>query len=135
MKTDRDIEAVRDEVGRLLKTRRDIDRRIERNRQLLLRTLPRHHGFADMDALIRALVPFASETLRRHFEPSQPGTSERRGKGTRYGAEVRVAVRNALEAGESQALPVAHGNAGSEAGRGSPFALRPTGAWVEADGG
>lgn len=100
MDTEVNLERLRSELDELQDRRNGIDRLIERKKLLMLKALPRVHGFESMDALIRALAQFASSNLRDRIGATQP-TSPRRGKPRSYPAELRVAVRQALEAGES----------------------------------
>jgi transposase-like protein len=100
MDRDVNVERLRSELDELQKSRNDIDRLIERKKLLILKALPGVHGFDSMDALIAALAQFASSGLRERIGGAQPA-SARRGKPRSHPAELRVAVRQALEAGES----------------------------------
>ena len=99
MPADIDVDSIREDVERLCKSQRDIQRQIQRKKLLLLKALPRSYGFADMDTLIHALARFASSPLRQRIGAATDSRHPHRAR--RYGAEVRVAVRKALEAGES----------------------------------
>ena len=100
MSKDVNVDQLRSELDELDKSKRDIERLIERKRLLMLKALPSVHGFDNMDAFIRTLAHFASKELRERIDAAQPA-SPRRGKPRSYPAELRVAVRKALEAGES----------------------------------
>ena len=100
MNTDVNLERLRSELDELHKSRNDIDRLIERKKLLMLKALPSSHGFGTMDAFISTLAQFASQELRGRLS-AVTQSSRGSGKGRRYPAELRVAVRNALEAGET----------------------------------
>jgi hypothetical protein len=96
------VDSVRANLDRLHKSRRDIDRLIENQRLLILKSLPQLYGFSSMDELIAALGPFASRGLRSRIDGSAPVKKRARKKATRgmrYTPEVRIAVRKELEAG------------------------------------
>jgi DNA invertase Pin-like site-specific DNA recombinase len=101
MDKDVNIARLRSELDELHKSRHDIERLIERKKLLMLKALPSVHDFDSMDALICTLAQFASTELRERIGATQAGASHRGGKGIRYPAELRVAVRKGLEAGES----------------------------------
>jgi DNA invertase Pin-like site-specific DNA recombinase len=98
-----DVDRIRSEVEQLQRTRRDIERLIQSKEQLILKVLPARHGFPDMDTFICMLARFASESLRSRIGDPVQKMARRSGKGKRYSAVVRVAVRKALEAHESVA--------------------------------
>lgn len=100
MDTEVNLERLRSELDELHARRNGIDRLIERKRLLLLKALPGVHGFESMDAFIRTLAQFASNELRDRIGATQPA-SPRRGKPRSHPVELRIAVRQALEAGES----------------------------------
>jgi len=100
MDTEVSLERLQSEIDELGKSKRDIERLIQRKKLLMLKALPGIHGFDSMDALILALAQFASGDLRQRIGDVQPA-SPRSGKRRSYPAELRVAVRKALEAGES----------------------------------
>ena len=100
MNRDVNVGRLRSELDELHDRRNGLDRLIERKRLLMLKALPGVHGFESMDALIGTLAQFASGDLRERIRAAQPA-SPRRGKPRSYPAELRTAVRKALEAGES----------------------------------
>ena len=100
MTTEVNLERLQSELDELGKSKRDLERLIERKKLLMLKALPGVHGFESMDALIGTLAQFASGDLRERIRAAQPA-SPRRGKPRSYPAELRTAVRKALEAGES----------------------------------
>jgi len=100
MKTDGNVERLRSELDVLHKSRNNIDRCIERKKLLILKALPGSHGFESMDAFIRTLAQFASQEMRDRIGAATE-VLRGGGRGRRYPAELRVAVRNALEAGDS----------------------------------
>jgi len=100
MDTDVNLERLRSELDELQDRRNGLDRLIERKKLLMLKALPSVHGFESMDAFIGTIAQFASSDLRQRIDAAQPA-SPRRGKPRSYPAELRVAVRKALEAGES----------------------------------
>lgn len=102
MHRDVNIDAVRAELDDLHRSQREIERLIERKKILMLKALPGVHGFESMDAFIGTLAQFASNDLRERIGAAQPASS-RRGKPRSYPAELRVAARKSLEAGESAA--------------------------------
>jgi DNA invertase Pin-like site-specific DNA recombinase len=101
MNTDVDVDRIQSELDDLHKSKNDIERLIQRKKRLILKTLPSVHGFTDMDALISALAEFASGSFREHIGRALDSV-HRGGRGKRYNAELRIAVRKALEAGDSQ---------------------------------
>lgn len=100
MSKDVNVDELRSELDELHKSRRDIERLIERKKLLMLRALPGVHGFESMDSFIRALSEFASQPLRELIV-SADNVASSHGRGVRYTAEQRVAVRKELEAGQS----------------------------------
>lgn len=103
MNTDVNLERLRFELDELHDTRNSIDRLIERKKLLMLKALSRVHGFENTDALIGALAQFASKELRERIDAVAQASRLESGRGRRYSGELRVAVREALEAGESAA--------------------------------
>jgi DNA invertase Pin-like site-specific DNA recombinase len=99
--TEVNLERLRSELDELHDRRNQLNQLIERKKVLMLKALPSVHGFESMDALIGTLAQFASKDLRDRIGSIQQSPHRNSGKGRRYTAELRVAVRSALEAGES----------------------------------
>jgi hypothetical protein len=98
------VAAARNDLDRLNKTLRDVQKRIGHTREFILRAQSAENGFANMDEYILCLAQYASPTLRARSGVTtldQKGGARTADKGMRYGADVRVAVRERLEAGES----------------------------------
>jgi hypothetical protein len=89
--------AIKDEVAQLIKSRADIDRQIERRQLSLLRILPESMGYESIDALIGALMPLASASLREVNETRSSVAVHRVKRRKQYDGSVRARVRHSIE--------------------------------------
>ncbi|HVY81918.1 MAG TPA: hypothetical protein VG994_13100 [Steroidobacteraceae bacterium] len=103
------LQTLQAELNRLERRRRTLEKRIKARTSKQFAALPARVGLKTIDELILQLLPFGSQSLRAKLNAGRVGngavTGKRRGRpplrsrGTRYGADVKAAVKRAIEEG------------------------------------
>jgi hypothetical protein len=105
------LQTLQAELNRLERRRETLEKRIKARASKQFAALPARVGLKSIDELILRLLPYGSNGLRSKLHPSQRGDGalappgKRRGRpplrsrGTRYGADVKAAVKRAVEEG------------------------------------
>ena len=107
------LQTLQAELNRLERRRQTLEKRIKQRTSKQYAALPARVGLKSIDELILKLLPFGSNGLRSrlHAAPRAEGSAsaavqgKRRGRpplrsrGTRYGADVKAAVKRAVEEG------------------------------------
>ena len=105
------LQTLQAELSRLERRRQTLEKRIKARASKQYAALPARVGLKSIDELILQLLPFGSNTLRSKLNASHAGNGasapvgKRRGRpslrsrGTRYGADVKAAVKRAVEEG------------------------------------
>jgi hypothetical protein len=103
------LQTLQAELERLERRRQTLEKRIKARASKQFAALPARVGLKTIDELILRLLPYGSNGLRSKLHSAQAengaATSPRRGRpalrsrGTRYGAEVKAAVKRAVEEG------------------------------------
>jgi hypothetical protein len=106
------LQTLQSELNRLERRRQTLEKRIKARSSKQFAALPARVGLKSIDELILQLLPFGSTGLRSKLNigaPSGNGAAapagKRRGRpplrsrGTRYGADVKAAVKREVEAG------------------------------------
>jgi hypothetical protein len=102
------LQTLQAELDRLERRRQTLEKRIKERASRQYAALPARVGLKSIDELILKLIPYGSSGLRtRLSSASSPDgfTGKRRGRpparsrGTRYGADVKAAVKRAVEEG------------------------------------
>jgi hypothetical protein len=99
------------QLNQLERKRQQLEKRIKSRASRQYASLPAKVGLKNIDALILELLPYGSSNLRARLnhngaEPSaavpagkRRGRPPRKSRGTRYTADVKAAVKRAVEAG------------------------------------
>ena len=105
------LQTLQAELNRLERRRQTLEKRIKARASKQFAALPARVGLKSIDELILQLLPFGSNSLRSKLNAGHAGngssapSSKRRGRpplrsrGTRYGADVKAAVKRAVEEG------------------------------------
>ena len=108
------LQTLQAELNRLERRRQTLEKRIKARSSKQFSALPAKVGLKSIDELIIQLLPFGSTGLRSKLGTTSSAngaaaaaspTGKRRGRpplrsrGTRYGADVKAAVKRAVEAG------------------------------------
>ena len=106
------LQTLQAELNRLERRRQTLEKRIKSRASKQYAALPARVGLKSIDELIVKLLPYGSSGLRSKLGTSSPGNGSsvtvagpRRGRppsrsrGTRYGADVKAAVKRAVEEG------------------------------------
>jgi len=102
------LQALRVELSKLERKRVALEKRIKARASQQFAALPARVGLKSIDDLIVHLLPYGSKGLRARLGSAEaPGTvtgkrrgrPPRRSRGTRYTADVKAAVKAAVEAG------------------------------------
>jgi hypothetical protein len=105
------LQTLQAELNRLERRRQTLEKRIKARASKQYAALPARVGLKSIDELILKLLPYGSNGLRSKLNttPKADGAAavpgKRRGRpplrsrGTRYGADVKAAVKRAVEAG------------------------------------
>ena len=104
------LQTLQAELNRLERRRQTLEKRIKARTSRQYAALPARVGLKSIDELILKLLPFGSNGLRSrlHAAPraevagapgKRRGRPPARSRGTRYGADVKAAVKRAVEEG------------------------------------
>lgn len=108
------LQTLQAELNRLERRRETLEKRIKARASKQFAALPARVGLKSIDELILRLLPYGSNGLRSKLHPSRSGDGaaasaaapgKRRGRpplrsrGTRYGSDVKAAVKRAVEEG------------------------------------
>jgi hypothetical protein len=101
------LQTLQAELSRLERRRATLEKRIKARASKQFAALPARVGLKSIDELILKLLPYGSNGLRSRLNsPNAQGVpGKRRGRpplrsrGTRYGADVKAAVKRAVEEG------------------------------------
>jgi hypothetical protein len=108
------LQTLQAELNRLERRRQTLEKRIKARASKQFEALPARVGLKSIDELILQLLPFGSTSLRSKLNAGHAGhagngaaepTGKRRGRpplrsrGTRYGSDVKAAVKRAVEEG------------------------------------
>jgi hypothetical protein len=105
------LQSLQAELSRLERRRQTLEKRIKARASKQYAALPARVGLKSIDELILQLLPFGSNSLRSKLNAGHAGNGaaaaagKRRGRpasrsrGTRYGADVKAAVKKAVEEG------------------------------------
>jgi hypothetical protein len=101
------LQALQAQLNQLERKRQQLEKRIKERAARQYAALPAKLGLKSIDDLIIQLLPYGSSSLRsrlnQHVAPAggkRRGRPPRRSRGTRYSAEVKAAVKRAVEAGD-----------------------------------
>jgi hypothetical protein len=105
------LQTLQAQLQQLERKRQQLEKRIKDRASKQYAALPRKVGLKNIDDLIIQLLPYGSSNLRSRLNQNGGGTTavtpsgKRRGRpprksrGTRYTADVKAAVKRAVEAG------------------------------------
>jgi hypothetical protein len=105
------LQSLQAELSRLERRRLTLEKRIKARASKQFAALPARVGLKSIDELILQLLPFGSNSLRSKLNAGHTGNGavapagKRRGRpplrsrGTRYNADVKAAVKKAVEEG------------------------------------
>lgn len=101
------LQTLQAQLNQLERKRQQLEKRIKDRASKQYAALPKKVGLKNIDDLIINLLPYGSSGLRSRLnqQGAVPGTGKRRGRpprksrGTRYTADVKAAVKQAVEAG------------------------------------
>jgi hypothetical protein len=106
------LQSLQAELSRLERRRQTLEKRIKARASKQYAALPARVGLKSIDELILQLLPFGSNSLRSKLNSGHarngaavPEAGKRRGRpplrsrGTRYGSDVKAAVKKAVEEG------------------------------------
>ena len=104
------LQTLQTQLSQLERKRQLLEKRIKDRASKQYSALPKQVGLKNIDDLIIQLLPYGSNSLRSRLNqngatPGTTGTGKRRGRpplksrGTRYTADVKAAVKRAVEAG------------------------------------
>jgi hypothetical protein len=106
------LQTLQAELNRLERRRETLEKRIKARASKQFAALPARVGLKSIDELILRLLPYGSNGLRSKLHTTRGGDGadgaapgKRRGRpplrsrGTRYGADVKAAVKRAVEEG------------------------------------
>jgi hypothetical protein len=102
------LQTLQAELNRLERRRATLEKRIKARASKQYAALPARVGLKSIDELIMRLLPYGSNGLRSKLNSADGHgveTGKRRGRpplrsrGTRYGADVKAAVKRAVEEG------------------------------------
>ena len=104
------LQTLQAELNKLERRRQTLEKRIKSRASKQYAALPARVGLKNIDELILQLLPYGSSGLRsklgsRESENGATHTGKRRGRpprrsrGTRYTADIKAAVKRAVEAG------------------------------------
>ena len=103
------LQTLQAQLSQLERKRQLLEKRIKDRASKQYAALPKKVGLKNIDDLIIQLLPYGSSSLRTRLNQNGAGlpggTGKRRGRpprksrGTRYTAEVKAAVKRAVEAG------------------------------------
>jgi hypothetical protein len=105
------LQTLQAELNRLERRRQTLEKRIKARSSKQFAALPARVGLKSIDELILQLLPYGSTGLRSKLGTTQASNGaapagKRRGRpplrsrGTRYGADVKTAVKRAVEEGD-----------------------------------
>jgi hypothetical protein len=102
------LQSLQAELNKLERKRVALEKRIKARASQQFAALPARVGLKSIDDLIVQLLPYGSKGLRARLGAGESGASAagkrrgrppRRSRGTRYTADVKAAVKAAVEAG------------------------------------
>jgi hypothetical protein len=102
------LQTLQAELDRLERRRQTLEKRIKDRASRQYAALPARVGLKSIDELILKLIPYGSSGLRTRlssggvdgaFAGKRRGRPPARSRGTRYGADVKAAVKRAVEEG------------------------------------
>lgn len=100
------LQTLQAELNRLERRRQSLEKRIKARASKQYAALPGRVGLKSIDELILKLLPYGSTGLRSRLTAGQSdesgksrGRTSLRSRGTRYGADVKAAVKRAVEQG------------------------------------
>jgi hypothetical protein len=107
------LQSLQAELNRLERRRQTLEKRIKARTSKQFAALPARVGLKSIDELILKLLPFGSSGLRSKLNAApraeggaaaalpgkRRGRPPMRSRGTRYGADVKAAVKRAVEEG------------------------------------
>ena len=102
------LQTLQAELDRLERRRQTLEKRIKARASKQYAALPARVGLKSIDELILKLIPYGSSGLRTRLSSGaaddvsggkRRGRPPARSRGTRYGADVKAAVKRAVEEG------------------------------------
>jgi hypothetical protein len=98
------LQTLQAQLNQLERKRQQLEKRIKERASRQYAALPAKLGLKNIDDLIIQLLPYGSSSLRSRLngaatEGKRKGRPSRKSRGTRYTAEVKAAVKRAVEAG------------------------------------
>ena len=99
------LQTLQAQLNQLERKRQQLEKRIKERASRQYAALPAKVGLKSIDDLILQLLPYGSSGLRSRLNHNGADTAKRRGRpagksrGTRYTADVKAAVKRAVEAG------------------------------------
>lgn len=102
------LQTLQAQLNQLERKRQQLEKRIKERAARQYAALPKKVGLKNIDDLIIQLLPYGSSSLRSRLGRSgtldgaagkRRGRPPRKSRGTRYSAEVKAAVKRAVEAG------------------------------------
>lgn len=101
------LQALQAQLNQLERKRQQLEKRIKERASRQYAALPAKLGLKNIDDLIIQLLPYGSSGLRARLNQQgvlpggkRRGRPPRKSRGTRYSAEVKAAVKRAVEAGD-----------------------------------
>ena len=100
------LQTLQAQLNQLERKRQQLEKRIKERASRQYSALPKKVGLKSIDDLIIQLLPYGSSGLRSRLNQNGGVTGKRRGRppgksrGTRYTADVKAAVKRAVEAGD-----------------------------------
>jgi len=102
------LQTLQTQLNQLERKRQQLEKRIKDRASRQYAALPAKVGLKSIDDLILQLLPYGSTGLRSRLNQNGAGTASngkrrgrppRKSRGTRYTADVKAAVKSAVEAG------------------------------------
>lgn len=104
------LQSLQAELNKLERRRQTLERRLKARASRQFAALPARVGLKSIDELILQLLPYGSSALRNKLGFAvtgngaagggrRRGAASMRSRGTRYGADVKAAVKRAVEEG------------------------------------
>jgi hypothetical protein len=105
------LQTLQAQLNQLERKRQQLEKRIKERASRQYAALPAKLGLKNIDDLIIQLLPYGSSSLRSRLNQSatlsgslsggkRRGRPPRKSRGTRYTADVKAAVKRAVEAGD-----------------------------------
>jgi hypothetical protein len=109
------LQTLQAQLNQLERKRQQLEKRIKERASRQYAALPAKLGLKNIDDLIIQLLPYGSSSLRSRLNQDggaaagakRRGRPSRKSRGTRYTADVKAAVKRAVEAGDKTVAEIA----------------------------